>query len=265
VIITYLQVVREGLEAKQHTNKESTVTQRQAEAARQIERTGVVKWDNAQAWEKQLRIEPMHKAEGERVYGFQTRLPQSKEAAEYRIDVEPLSLPTQTPPPPPTPANQPHDSTSTPPAQLGYEASTKALISELFSQWPAPREDVYAANVQYYGNVVSRKEVLEDKQKFMARWPQRKYVIQSLGVQCAMDNKAGGMVCWATVYAAWDVKNTGTGLRGTVRAFYRILWDGNGSSGPKILSETSEVISREKRQENIDTHVADWIAQMFKN
>lgn len=64
--------------------------------------------------------------------------------------------------------------------------------------------NVYTANVTYYGKVTSRQDLLEDKRKFLVKWPSRLYSIRpgSMMVGCTPAGdicKANGIVDFAVV------------------------------------------------------------------
>ena len=63
----------------------------------------------------------------------------------------------------------------------------------------------YPDNVSYYGKVFTRDAVLSDKHKFNARWPQRRYVMDSATIQCLPS--AGSTICDAATQGRWWVSN----------------------------------------------------------
>ena len=109
------------------------------------------------------------------------------------------------------------------------EQRTREFIDSLFVAWSAPSLNVagafgslYADQVKYYGKDFSRADVIADKQRFIERWPQRKYALTpgTLTVQCD-----GGLTCTALGYADWETFNpiTTAHARGTAQYQYSLV------------------------------------------
>jgi hypothetical protein len=163
------------------------------------------------------------------------------DARKIGIVVEPFVLQppaTAAAPPPPVPmmawAVPP-----APPTRSALEQRTAEFIGKLFGTWPYPDafEASYAPQVAYYGKIVPRHDVMIDKAKFVARWPQRKYVLRNVTTHCNEQQT----YCTAEAWADWEVRNGAKMLSGTVHARYEIAWQ---QATPLITLETSEVTSR---------------------
>jgi hypothetical protein len=121
------------------------------------------------------------------------------------------------------------------------------FISSLFRSWSSPNaqalrvlKGAYEDPVTYYDVVISREAVLDDKQRFAERWPQRTYTIRpgTLIVQCGDDSRrctVSGTTDWA---AAKDAKRS-TGAAN----FYYVVRAGEGGV-LKIAEEGSKVVHR---------------------
>jgi hypothetical protein len=98
---------------------------------------------------------------------------------------------------------------------------------------------VYTANVAYYGKVKSRQDVLEDKRKFLAKWPSRLYSIRpgSLAVACT----PVGDICNATGIVDFTVSSDVKQIIGNAEFKYQMQMRGEGAF---ITSEDSEVLER---------------------
>jgi hypothetical protein len=167
-----------------------------------------------------------------------------QEAAKHGIEVRPLP---NTPPSQPSsaaPASEPRHVA----AETDWERQTGEFIKSLFTAWSAPTLNVavafgslYADQVKYYGKDFSRADVIADKQRFIERWPQRRYVLTpgTLTVQC------NGRTCAASGYADWETFNptTAAPARGTAQYQYSVTWPGN---DPQIILESSAVVARDK-------------------
>jgi hypothetical protein len=98
---------------------------------------------------------------------------------------------------------------------------------------------VYTANVTYYGKVTSRENVLEDKRKFLAKWPSRLFSIRpgSLAVACT----PVGDICNATGIADFTVSSDVKQIVGNAEFKYQMEIRG---AGAFITSEDGKVLDR---------------------
>jgi hypothetical protein len=104
------------------------------------------------------------------------------------------------------------------------DVSTRAseFVVELLRMWSEPNDpklsrldSLYADQVSYYGKQRPRQEVLADKRKFAARWPDRKYQLRpdTLSVNCdhASSNcRVEGIVDWQARSPARAASTSGT-------------------------------------------------------
>ena len=129
------------------------------------------------------------------------------------------------------------------PTNLQHRASN--FISSLFTSWSSTNaqalrvlKGAYEDPVTYYGKVISREAVLDDKRRFVERWPQRTYTVRpgTLIVQCGDDSgrcKVSGTTDWV---AAGEAKRS-TGAAN----FYYAVRAGEGGV-LKIAEEASKVV-----------------------
>jgi hypothetical protein len=127
---------------------------------------------------------------------------------------------------------------------ISLEQRASNFISSLFAGWSSPNaqplqalETLYADEVTYYGKVLSRDAVLDDKRRFVVRWPQRLYTIRSgtLLTQCdsgSLRCTVSGTVDWA---AAKDAKRS----TGVASFSYTLAPAG---TALKIAEETSKAV-----------------------
>lgn len=98
----------------------------------------------------------------------------------------------------------------------------------------------YADVVSFFGQSKTRAEVLEEKQRYMERWPLRQSLIdtQTLQTNCF------DAICTVTGVYAWQVANPDNGKRliGTAEFEYRLRMGGN----PQVLLEGGKVLTRNK-------------------
>jgi hypothetical protein len=100
--------------------------------------------------------------------------------------------------------------------------------------------NVYTENVIYYGKITPRQDVLEDKRKFMAKWPDRSYSIRpgSLTVTCA----PVGDSCNATGIVDFTVLSYSNRISGSAEFNFGMEMHGEGAF---INSETDTVFKRQ--------------------
>jgi hypothetical protein len=170
-----------------------------------------------------------------------------QEAAKYGIDVRPIPNESATPPPPsPAPAPQRGIAAASP----SWEQRTLNFISANFVAWSAlALLDVnavfgpfYAERVMYYGRTFTKTQVIADKARFIQQWPRRKYTPRATD----MDVHCNGSTCSVSGMVDWETFNASTPAHawGSARYEYSVNWY---ASGPRILLETSAVITRERQ------------------
>jgi hypothetical protein len=119
------------------------------------------------------------------------------------------------------------------------------FMTSLFANWSSPNAqmlesmgDVYDDVVNYYGKVVSREAVIEDKQRFAARWPQRAYAISPGTLMVRCDD--GSLVCTVSGVTDWAGAKNARRAAGAA-GFYYVVRAGNDGL-LKITEETSKVV-----------------------
>jgi hypothetical protein len=128
----------------------------------------------------------------------------------------------------------------------------------MFATWPAPAVTRnYPELVSYYGKLVARDEVIADKGRFAARWPQRRYVLSSSVVHCS---DGAAPICDADAYGDWEVRSATNTASGTIHMTYSITWL---NADPKITDERGETV----RNPAVTTpsQSDDWKKQIFEN
>lgn len=120
-----------------------------------------------------------------------------------------------------------------------------AFASRFFSTWSdtndraiAAFRTFYADNVNFYGSPATRQALLDRKQAFAVRWPERIYAVRNdtLTANCVASR------CVVAGTVDWDAR-AGTGDARTVGvARFELTLDTRGS--PVIVAETGAVISR---------------------
>jgi hypothetical protein len=109
---------------------------------------------------------------------------------------------------------------------------SSANVSEL-----AGLVSAYADQVFYYGSIRSREVVLQDKRRFLERWPERRYELRpsSITVQCKADMcSVSGLLDWRARSAARAASASG------VAKFEYELAFSDGAF--RIISESSSVV-----------------------
>jgi len=171
------------------------------------------------------------------------------EAAKRGIDVAMLAPPT---PPDNRSArvplrNTPSTAAISPPVEQSSALEQRSLkfVSSIFTNWSAPNlqalkalEGLYQDEVMYYGKVASQLAVLNDKRRFVERWPQRSYRLRpgTLAAQC---NEVF-QKCTVTGAMDWDAVNDAKRSSGVANFSYVVLMATSGV--PKIAEENSKIV-----------------------
>jgi len=136
------------------------------------------------------------------------------------------------------------DETSRAPADGTLDRRAAKFISSQISEWSsanvadlAPFVSAYAEQVFYYGSLKSRELVLQDKRRFLERWPERRYEPRpgSMTAQC----KAG--LCRVSGLLDWRARSVAraASASGMAQFEYEVIV----SDGVfRILSENSSVV-----------------------
>jgi hypothetical protein len=130
------------------------------------------------------------------------------------------------------------------PAAGALEVRAASFISERISSWSSANVSdlpsyvgAYADQVSYYGSVKSREAVLQDKRRFLERWPERRYELRpnSITAQCKAD------LCRVSGLLDWRARSIvrAASARGMAQFEYEVMVS-DGSF--RILSESSSVL-----------------------
>jgi hypothetical protein len=180
------------------------------------------------------------------------------EATRHQIDVNLFTPEPATTSPTPRAIPPPQDFLGS----IGeLERRTRTFVASLHAAWSAPTFNaqlslgqVYADQVLYYGKDTQRSAIIDDKNKFVSRWPQRKYDLResSLSVRCTDQSicTAAGIVDWATFNPTTMAR-----ARGTAQFQYAVEWS---TTGPRITMEAGSVTDREKPLASIPGTGAGW-------
>jgi curved DNA-binding protein CbpA len=130
------------------------------------------------------------------------------------------------------------------PAAGALAVRAASFISARISSWSSANVSdlpsyvgAYADQVSYYGSVKSREAVLQDKRRFLERWPERRYELRphSITAQCKAD------VCTVSGLLDWRARSIvrAASASGMAQFEYEVVL----SDGAfRILSESSSVL-----------------------
>jgi curved DNA-binding protein CbpA len=136
------------------------------------------------------------------------------------------------------------------PAAAALDVRAASFISARISRWSsagaadlASFVGAYADQVLYYGSLKSREMILQDKRRFLERWPERRYELRatSLTAQCKAD------VCSVSGVLDWRARSVARAASASGMAHFEyevMVSDG----GFRIISENSAVV-RSRRGE----------------
>jgi len=117
-----------------------------------------------------------------------------------------------------------------------------------FAYWSAANavtlpylESAYADQVQFYGKPTPQSVIIEEKQKFIERWPQRSYLLRNptLSIMCDHANSK----CTISGLLDWDASSPQRQARSAGVASFWMQLEVEGSSA-KIVAEHGSVVSR---------------------
>lgn len=136
------------------------------------------------------------------------------------------------------------------PAARGTPAEQRArdFFSLLQSRWSmdnatalATLKDAYADPVGYYGKVLAKQTVLDEKRAFALRWPERTYAARpgSMNVTC----EPGGRLCTVIAIVDWRAASAARGAVSNGAATYEMqfLQEGGRIS---IIGESATILNR---------------------
>jgi hypothetical protein len=140
----------------------------------------------------------------------------------------------------PTIEVRPH--VQTPTANAGRAVD---FIESYFQHFSSPDvisrfEQDYAAYIDYYGKVVNRDTVMQEKVRFVQRWPQRSYRARqnSITVSCINEQEK---LCLVTGLVDFECRSSErhAASNGVARFKAAIFFEGE---EPRIVGEDSEVL-----------------------
>ena len=124
------------------------------------------------------------------------------------------------------------------------------LVVDYLKYWSAPNAltldampDFYASKVLFHGRVVSARALLDEKRRFLQRWPNRTYVPR-LGTMRTTCNPAAD-ICIVRTAFDFTAVNSALGVRSEGRAALELGVNVAGQR-PVITFETSRVLHRER-------------------
>jgi hypothetical protein len=130
------------------------------------------------------------------------------------------------------------------PAAAALDERAANFISARISRWSsagtsdlASFVSAYADQVLYYGSLKSREVILQDKRRFLERWPERRYELRSSSItaQCKAD------VCSVSGLLDWRARSVAraASASGMAQFEYEVMV----SDGTfRIISENSSVV-----------------------
>jgi hypothetical protein len=147
------------------------------------------------------------------------------------------------------PATNPPERVVTSPESSGQELRSRALsfVTDVNSKWSAPNsaglswlDALYADEVDFYGKLISRGEVLTEKRLFTERWPERSYRIQPKSMNAACDARRPGfsspppqevpIECIVTGTVEWETRSPARkAAAGGLAAFTYVLLASGGT------------------------------------
>jgi len=126
------------------------------------------------------------------------------------------------------------------------EQAASDFIRNVVADWSSPNdramramEAIYESSVTYFGRVTPRQAVLDDKRRFIQRWPQRSYSIQPQTLVTRCD----GWFSRCIISGMMDWTATNSTKRSTgVASFQYVVRRGQDGS-MLIAEETSKVVT----------------------
>jgi hypothetical protein len=127
-------------------------------------------------------------------------------------------------------------------------ADAIALANEYWVRWSGNDRQAltflarsYAGEVEFYGRRLSRHGVMEEKRRFVERWPQRVYSVRpaSLSARCTPD----ASTCMVDGIVDWDCRSARRAVRsvGAASFTFQIALS---TTGPAIVRESGSLIQR---------------------
>lgn len=129
------------------------------------------------------------------------------------------------------------------------DARAVATAARFFDTWSADNrtalaflQAAYDDQINYFGAVTARGSILQEKERFAARWPQRRYTIVPGSVSTACE---GGdtQSCAVEGIVTWDAYSSERGTRSVGSAKFTLSMRAL-LSAPRIVEERSSILSR---------------------
>jgi hypothetical protein len=136
----------------------------------------------------------------------------------------------------------------TPPRQNDLQSSVERFVAATVESWSGPAKQAlsllatsYADRVDYYGSAKARNFLLEEKQRFAVRWPERKYTIRPNTLTSSCD--PGSSECMVEGVVDFISRNEKRGVQssGTATFSYQVKASDRGF---EILGERGSTLSR---------------------
>jgi hypothetical protein len=180
------------------------------------------------------------------------------DAAREGIDVEMFTMPGEDPSAAPGPVAGPAmpaaPAPAAPPAST-FESRASATLSEFLDRLSQPvpvamayLDKIYPDQVEYFGKLTYKNEVLQDSLKYMQRWPERKYEVVQDNVNC----NPADFTCLINGQMRWSARSAARKLEvyGTSDFSYKF---GFSDDSTHLLMQSSRVTSRSSHP--IDTAI----------
>jgi uncharacterized caspase-like protein len=128
------------------------------------------------------------------------------------------------------------------------DSRARAFVEDYMRRTEGETEQVLAfvrnsfgAEIRYYGKVVPNAQVVEEKRRYLARWPQRRYQLkpQTMRIQCDQ----GQATCVMSGELDYNVRDPRAARSASGAATYelRVVFT---QAGPKVIEETGRSLAR---------------------
>lgn len=141
------------------------------------------------------------------------------------------------------------DRAAPPPGKAtALDSRARAFVEDYMRRTEGATEQVLAfvrnsfgAEIRYYGKVVPNEQVVEEKRRYLSRWPQRRYRLkpETMRVQCD-DARA---TCHVSGELDYDVRDPSAARAASGAATYelRVVFS---QAGPKVVEESGRTLAR---------------------
>jgi hypothetical protein len=132
-------------------------------------------------------------------------------------------------------------------ASLGQAA--QSFLASYFGRWSEPNttamayvQGIYAERVEFYGAPTGRETILDQKRKFLERWPERQYSVRPNSIKADCNERDG--TCLISGLVDWNCYSAARGAHSAGLSDYSIRVVFTPSAGPLIIAERGSVLSR---------------------